>query len=237
MRLPPLTDGLMLRRYKRFLADVRLADGAVVTAHCPNTGSMKGCWSPDAPVQLSRADNPRRKLAWTLERVDMGRGWVGVNTGRVNAVMAEALEQGGIAELAGYARVRTEVTCSRPGHPRSRLDLRLEQGAAPPAWIEVKNVTLLDGHRLRFPDAVSARGLKHLELLAALAAQGDRAVMLFALNRPEGVCFSPARDIDPAYAQALIRVEALGVEVLARRIEHTAEGMVCAEAVPVDLGG
>jgi sugar fermentation stimulation protein A len=237
MRLPPLTDGLMLRRYKRFFADVQLSDGAFATAHCPNTGSMKSCWASGAPVQLSHSDDPRRKLPWTLERIDMGGGWIGVNTGRVNAVMAEALEQGLVSELAGYDRVRREVACVLPGHPPSRLDLRLDLGPGAPAWIEIKNVTLLDGNRLRFPDAASVRGLKHLKLLSDLAARGERAVMLFALNRPEGICFSPAREIDPAYAETLVRVQDLGVELQARRLVHTPDGMVCGEAVPIDLDG
>jgi len=237
MQLPPLTSGRILRRYKRFLADVELADGSLVTAHCPNTGSMQGCWEEGAPVQLSRSDNPKRKLPWTLERVDMGDGWIGVNTGLVNAVMAEAIEAGRIPPLAGYGRLRREVTVDLEGHPRSRLDIGLYEGEQPDALVEVKNVTLLDGDYLRFPDAVSERGRKHLDLLLALHQQGQRAVMLYALNRPEAELFAPARDSDPAYAQRLSEVAAGGVEVLAVRVRHPEQGMEAGELVPVDLQG
>jgi sugar fermentation stimulation protein A len=199
VRLPPLQDGRILRRYRRFLADVDLDDGTRVTAHCPNTGSMRGCWEPGARVQVSRSDNPKRRLPWTLERVDMGGGWIGVNTALVNAVMAEAVTAGRIPSLAGYARLRREVPFQVPGLPRGRLDLGLYQGEQPDALVEIKNVTLLDGSCLRFPDAVSERGRKHLDLLLAATRQGLRGIILFALNRPEGTCFAPARDIDPAY--------------------------------------
>ena len=235
MQLPPLTDGRILRRYKRFLADVELADGTLVTAHCPNTGSMRGCWEPGAPVQLSHSDDPRRKLAWTLERVDMGNGWVGVNTSRTNAVVAEAIAAGRVPGLDGYVGLRREVTWELSGHPRSRLDLMLTEGPAPDALVEVKNVTLLEENRLQFPDAVSERALKHVELLRGVVTQGLRGVILFALNRPEGEVFSPAWEIHPAYAEGLHRAVADGVEALALRIRHTADGMVGEGLVPVVL--
>jgi len=237
MQLPALTRGVILRRYKRFLADIELEDGRLVTAHCPNTGSMKGCWAPGAPVEISFSDNPRRKLAWTLERVDMGQGWVGVNTGRTNGVMAEAVAAGCVPQLTGYSDLRREVGLEIPGHPRSRLDLILSGGARPDALIEIKNVTLWQGDQLRFPDAVSVRALKHINLLLAVVErQQMRGVILFALNRPEGRCFSPAEDVDPTYARRLREVVELGVEVLALRIRHTAEGMEGGEMVPVELG-
>lgn len=225
MELPLLTNGTILRRYKRFLADVELEDGAVVTAHCPNTGAMTGCWAPGAPVQLSHSDNPKRKLAWTLERVDMGAGWIGVNTARTNALVAEAIEAGRVPRLAGYRSLRREVRFEPPGHPRSRLDLFLSQGEQADAYVEVKNVTLLDGDRLRFPDAVSKRGQKHLDVLLEAVDQGYRGVLLFALNRPEGRGVSPAEKIDPVYAQRLREVVGQGVEVLALRIQHSDRAM------------
>jgi sugar fermentation stimulation protein A len=237
MRLPELIDGVILRRYKRFLADVELPDGRVVTAHCPNTGSMRGCWEPGAPAQLSAAPGRGRKLPWTLERVDMGRGWVGVNTGRVNAAVAEGVAAGALPGLDGYARIRREVACRLAGHPAARLDLRLEDGPGPDAWIEVKNVTLLDGDRVRFPDAVSERARRHVELLAALVREGWRGIMVFAVNRPEGRLFSPACAVDPAYAQALGRAALEGVEIRALRIVHTPVGMRVGDPVPVDLAG
>ncbi len=232
MQLPPLTDGHIVRRYKRFLADVVLADGTEVTAHCPNTGAMTGCWKAGAPVQLSHSDNPKRKLAWTLERVDMGAGWVGVNTHRVNPVIAEAIAAGRVAELRGYRRLRREVTVDAGGH-KSRLDVVLDEGDGCDAYVEIKCVTLLDGDVLRFPDAVSARGLRHLDTLAALVAQGRRGVMVYALNRPEGEVFSPADAVDPAYGRRLREVAAAGVELLALRIEHVQQEMRVGPGVPI----
>lgn len=232
--LPPLHDGRIRRRYKRFLADCELADGTPVTAHCPNTGSMKSCWEPDAPVQLSFSDDPRRKLAWTLERVDMGRGWIGVNTHRVNAVVAEAAAAGRLPGLEDLRDVRREVTVDTGSGERSRLDLLLG-GAAGTAYVEVKNTTLLDGALLRFPDAVSVRAAKHLHALRDLAATGHRAVILFALNRPEGEAFAPADDIDPNYGRTLRQVVAEGVEVLALRLQHSDSGIMPGPAVPVRL--
>jgi len=185
-------------------------------------------------VELSYSDNPKRKLAWTLERVDMGRGWVGVNTSRTNAVVAEALMQGAVPSLSGYATLRREVTCALPGHPRSRLDLMLTDGPAEDVLVEIKNVTLLEGDRLLFPDAVSTRALKHIELLHQIVQQqGCRGVILFALNRPEGSCFSPAARVDPVYARRLQEVLGDGVEAVALRIRHTVDGMEGGEVVPV----
>lgn len=235
MQLPPLTAGRIVRRYKRFLADVELSDGSLVTAHCPNTGSMRSCWAPGAPVQISHSDNPRRKLPWTLERVDMGAGWVGVNTSRTNAVVAEAVAAGRVPGLAGYATIRREVGFEAPCHPRVRFDLRLRHGGRADALVEIKNVTLLENECLRFPDAVSSRALKHLNLLQVAVEQGIRGVVLFAVNRPEGSRFSPAPDIDPAYAARLSAVVAGGVEALALRIRHTDDGMIAEGMVPVVL--
>lgn len=224
MELPPLTDAVITQRYKRFLADVVLADGRQVTAHCPNTGRMTGCWEPGVPVQLSHSDNPRRKLAWTLERVDMGAGWIGVNTHRVNAVVAEALEKGQLPGLDQYGRLRREVQVDLHDH-RSRLDLVLDQGDQPDAYIEVKNVTLLEANKLKFPDAVTVRGTKHLQTLRQLVADGNRGVMIYALNRSEGVCFETAAAIDSEYADTLLQAMGEGVEVIPLRLQHTATGI------------
>jgi sugar fermentation stimulation protein A len=237
MRLPPLVGGHITKRYQRFLADVVLDDGSLVTAHCPNTGTMATCWEPGAPVQLSFSDNPKRKYPWTLERIDMGGGWIGVNTLRTNGVIAEAVAEARIPELSGYHRLRREVRFEASGVASGRLDLLLEEGTRSDALVEVKNVTLLDGQRLRFPDAVSVRGRKHLELLLAAVHRGLRGVVLFAANRPEGECFSPASGIDPGYARRLQEVAAAGVEVLAVRIRHTRDGLEAGGSVPVDLDG
>ena len=230
MELPPLTDAVVVKRYKRFLVDVVLADGHEITAHCPNTGRMTGCWKPGAPAQLSYSENPGRKLAWTLERVDMGAGWIGVNTHRVNAVVAESLEKGCVPGLEGYGRLRREVQLELQGH-RSRLDMVLDQGPLPDAYIEVKNVTLLEHNRLSFPDAVTARGQKHLHALLQLVKDGNRGIMIYAMNRPEGNCFQVAGTIDPEYAAALKHAIAGGVEVIPLRLRHTATGINAASAV------
>lgn len=196
---------------------------------------MSGCWEPGAQVQLSFNDNPRRKLAWTLERVDMGSGWVGVHTGRTNAVIAEGIEAGWIPGLCGYAELRREVDFAPPGLPRGRLDMALSGGPGADALVEVKNVTLLDGDCLCFPDAVSERARKHLNLLLAAVERGHRGIVLFALNRPEGERFAPAWAIDPGYGKRLVEVVDRGVEVLAVRIRHSDIGLVAAENLPVDL--
>ncbi len=226
MQLPPLSNGHILRRYKRFLADVELADGRVVTAHCPNTGSMSTCWRPGAPVQVSRQDKPHRKLAWTLERVDMGRGWIGVHTGRVNPVVAEAIVRGRIPGFAADSVVIREPVFSARGVPRSRLDLVLHNDDHLAAtYVEIKNVTLLQDDAVRFPDAVTERGRRHLRLLHIAVKRGHRGVIVFAVNRPEGRYFEPAGDIDPDYAATLERVLAAGVEAVAVRLRHDRQSL------------
>lgn len=235
MRYPPLVEGRILRRYQRFLVDLEVPGQGMVTAHCPNTGSMRTCWEPGAPAQISASANPGRKLPWTLERVDMGGGWIGVNTSRVNAVIAEGVALGRIPALAGYGQPRREVTLEVPGLPRGRLDLGLYDPRRPDTLVEVKNVTLLDGACLRFPDAVTERGRKHLDLLLAAHRQGCRAVLLFALNRPEGDWFAPAWTIDATYARRLGEVVAAGVEALAVRLRHTDTALEVGEGVEVRL--
>jgi len=197
---------------------------------------MSTCWQPGAGVQLSHSDNPRRKLAWTLERVATGGGWIGVNTARPNQIVAEGVAAGQIMPLAGYRRLRREVAwCAQEGGERGRLDLGLSDGPRPDALVEIKNVTLLSGDRLRFPDAVSVRGRKHLALLTAAVASGLRGVMVFALNRPEGRRMAPAWDIDPAYGEALCAAAAAGVELLAVRLCHLPGAVVTGELVEIDL--
>jgi sugar fermentation stimulation protein A len=218
MRLPPMTSGRMVRRYKRFLADVELSDGILVTAHCANTGSMEGCWAPGAPVELSHSDNPRRKLAWTLERIDMGDGWIGVNTLRVNAIVAEGISLGRIKPLAGYRNIRSEPVMDF-GSGRSRLDLLLA-AADGDCLVEVKNATLLRDGVIQFPDAVTTRGRKHLDMLAHAAMLGYRACLVFAINRPESTRFRPADATDPAYASRLFEVMTQGVEVIVVKLVH-----------------
>ncbi len=231
MLLPPLTNGRIVRRYKRFLADVVLDSGEQVTAHCPNTGAMTSCWRPGAPVQLSYSDNPKRKLAWTLERVDMGRGWVGVHTGRVNRVIAQAIQEHRIGPLAGYRELRYEPRFNIKGHPATRFDLLLSAPERADVYVEIKNTTLLVDDTIQFPDAVTERGRKHLQLLTKAVQRGHRGVMVYAVNRPEGEYFEPAADIDPLYARALLRAVTKGVEVFAVRLCHREQSIeVCAWA-------
>lgn len=230
MDLPPLTSGTIVRRYKRFLADVVLADGREITAHCPNTGAMTGCWAPGAPVELSYSHNPKRKYAWTLERVDMGQGWIGVNTTRVNKIVFEAIQAGRIETLAGYESIKPEPRIELPGYPGARLDFLLTGQGRPETYVEVKNTTLLIDDMLCFPDAVTARGRKHLDLLMALVDAGHRGVVVFALNRSEGTAFAPAAQIDPAYAKRLREVAKLGVEVISARLQHDHASVAVSEA-------
>lgn len=235
MRLPALTDGRLVRRYKRFSADVTLADGSVVTAHCPNTGTMRSCLEEGAPVQLSYHDNPKRKLKWTLERIDMGSGWVGVNTNIVNRVIAEALENHEIQQLQQYSTVRREVRIEFPDCEPSRLDIVLDDEMENSVYIEIKNVTFLSNGFLQFPDAVSVRAAKHLKILTKLATTGHKAVILFAINRPEGDSFCPAEEIDFDYARSLRNAVDNGVSLIPLRLIHRQDEIVTGEMLEYRL--
>jgi sugar fermentation stimulation protein A len=212
MRFPsPLLRGELVRRYKRFFADVVLEDGAAVTAHCPNPGAMLGLNAPGLPVWLSVSADPKRKLAHTLELVEVGGGLVGINTMHPNRIAAEAIAEGLIPELADYPVIRREVKYGE----NSRVDLVLEAPDRPPCFVEVKNCHLLRGGGLaEFPDSVTSRGLKHLGDLAREARGGARAVMLFVVQRTDCTAFAAAADIDAAYAAGLTQAAAAGVEVL-----------------------
>ncbi len=236
----PLVPGTLIRRYKRFLADVRLADGTEVTAHCPNTGSMLGCQPDNGRVWLSRSDNPKRKLRYTWELVETGPGELAcVNTARPNAQARDAIEAGRIPALAGYGRCRTEV---RYGDEKSRIDLLLsDHPTRPDAWVEVKNVTLLQDGRGYFPDAVTTRGQKHLRELMAQVANGDRAVLLFVVNHTGVREVRPADHIDPDYGRLLREAVDGGVEVVAYRADlvgpdgEPSGSLALGAAVPVTL--
>lgn len=229
MRLPaPLQEGRLLRRYQRFFADVELAGGEVVTAHTPNTGSMTQCAVPGHRVLLSRAANPARKLAWTLELIEVNDAWVDTNTQRTNRVAEEALCAGRIAELVGY-QVRPEF-----GYRDSRLDFLLRKPDEA-VLVEVKSVTLCDGGTARFPDAVTQRGQRHLRELALARLEGYRAVVLFVVQRSEARAFAPADGIDPEYGRVLREVVATGVEALAYRTCVTPTEVFLERALPVRL--
>jgi sugar fermentation stimulation protein A len=213
MILPsPLTHGRLVRRYKRFFADVALDDGTVVTAHCPNTGTMEGVAEPGSEVWLSRSDNPKRKLAhtWELVRPAGATSLVGINPMAANRIVAEAFEKG-VARPPGYDAVRREV----PYGEKSRVDFLLTGNGQPDCYAEVKNVHLMRTPGLaEFPDAVTARGTKHLGELAAVKRAGYRALMIFLVQREDCDRFAVAADIDPAYGAALDQALAAGVEVL-----------------------
>lgn len=206
-----LVPGRILQRYKRFLADVELANGATVTAHCTNTGTMATCWAPGDRVLLERAANPDRKLAFTWLACERGGTWIGVETGMPNRVMAEAARRDAIPGLPGLREVRTEV---RYGHENSRIDVLALDAEGRQVFIEVKNATLKDGPIIRFPDAVSLRGAKHLRELAAMVETGHRAALVFFIHRADGEAFDAARMVDPAYAAELDRAAAAGVLIL-----------------------
>lgn len=223
-----LAPARLVRRYKRFLADVRLESGEIVTAHCPNPGSMLGLQAEGARVWLCRA-RPGAKLPWLWELVEADGGLVGINAGRANRLAEEAISQGRIPELAGYARLRREVRYGQA----SRVDFLLEDDGRPPAYVEVKNVHLMRRPGLaEFPDAVTARGARHLAELAAVARAGARAVMLFVVQRADCSRFALAADIDPAYARAFETALAAGVETLCYGCALTLEGVEIAGPIP-----
>ncbi len=213
-------SGLLIRRYKRFLADCRLLDGSLVTAHCPNTGSMKTLLGTNRPVRLTWHDNPRRKLPWTLTLLGVAdNGWALVDTSLPNHIVAEGIRAGVVAGLRGYDTMRREVGY---GSRRSRVDLLLsdEEGRRPSCYVEVKNVTMASDEERRadFPDARTTRGKKHLLELADMVAAGHRAVMFYLLGRTDRDHVGIASGIDPDYAETLRAVMARGVEVLCHRL-------------------
>ncbi|THF63275.1 DNA/RNA nuclease SfsA [Pseudothauera rhizosphaerae] len=228
----PLQPGHLIRRYNRFLADVETS-GGILTAHCPNTGSMMGCAEPGMKVWLSPAANPARKLAWTWELAEAEPGvLVGVHTGRSNALVREAIESGRVAALGGYPRIRGEVKYGA----NSRVDLLLEADGRPPCYVEVKNVTaaVQDGIG-HFPDAVTLRGAKHLRELAGMVAAGHRAVLAFCVQREDVREVRPADHIDPAYGRALREAMAAGVEVLALGATVSPAGIELSRMLPVHV--
>jgi sugar fermentation stimulation protein A len=235
MRFPaPLIPATLVRRYKRFLADVVLASGEEITVHVANPGAMLGLMSPGARVWLSKSENAKRKLAysWELVEADFGGGLeiVGIDTGHPNRLVAEALAAKRIPELAGYDLIRREVKYGRA----SRVDFLLEGAGRPPCYVEVKNVHLMRTPGLaEFPDCVTARGARHLDELADMVAAGHRAVMLFVIQIGSATAFALARDIDPAYGLAFDRARARGVETLAWACGLTIEGIEVVRPVPL----
>lgn len=225
---PPLVRATLLRRYKRFLADVRLSDRTDMTVHCPNPGRMIGLSEPGSICWISDSQNPKRKLRWSLELVEADGVPVAVHTGRTNALVAEAFDAGVIDEAKGWSW-ESEVKIED-----SRIDFRLQRTLSY-LWVEVKQVTLADGDGARFPDAVTARGLKHLDTLVRRVDEGDRAAVLFVATRPDARWFGPADTIDPAYASRLREVARAGVEVWAYGCDISPQTWRVASSLPVRL--
>jgi sugar fermentation stimulation protein A len=232
----PLVRGSLLRREKRFSIHVRLDDGEEVVAHTNNTGSLRGCWRTGAPVWLSPAPHPRRKLPRTVEIIAAGEPpvLVGVNTTLANKLVHEGISTGVITELQGYQRIQAETTYQSG---RSRSDFLLSPAPASDSsarvWVEVKNVSYVVDRTARFPDAVTARGRKHLHELAAAVACGERAILIFVVQRSDAECAGPADDIDPAYGQTLREAMDSGVEVIAYGAEVTLRGIHLIRRLPV----
>ena len=230
----PLVPGRLVRRYKRFLADVVLDDGRELTAHCPSPGAMTGLDRPGSRVWLAHHDDPKRKLAWSWVLATDGEVLVSFDGTSSNGFVAAAIAAGAMPPLVGYAELRREVRVDGA----SRVDIRLADHPDDPrpCWVEVKTATLggPDGVAL-FPDAVTTRGLRHLEALSARVAAGDRAVILYLCKRADARALAPAEDVDPAYARGLRDAVAAGVEALAWRADVTPEAITLAAQLPVLL--
>lgn len=227
----PLIEGVLIRRYKRFLADIELPDGRLVTAHTANTGRMQGCAVPGSRVWLSDSGNPKRKYPLSWELVETApEVFTGINTTLSNVLVKEAIERGVVSECQGYARLRTEVPY---GEENSRIDLLLENDTGPQCYIEVKNVTLVTKGVARFPDAVSQRGTKHLRELARMVNQGQRALIFYCVQRCDASEVQPADDIDPEYGRTLREVLSQGVEALAYRAKVSTEAINLLSPLPV----
>jgi len=231
----PLLRGRLIKRYKRFLADIELPDGETITATCPNTGSMKGLTTPGSTVWLSTSDSPTRKYrhTWELVEHDLGKGptVVGINTNHPNKLVTEAIEAGRIAPLKGYGSLRREV---KYGSENSRIDILMEDARKGTCYVEVKNVHLRrTGDWAEFPDSVTARGTRHLGDLQAVAARGARAVMLYLVQRTDCARFRLAADLDPAYAAAFDAARAHGVEALCYGTAISETGVRLGDRLPV----
>ena len=232
----PIEAGLpatLVRRYKRFLADVLLEDGSQVTVHCPNPGSMTGTQAPGSAVRCSTHDNPKRKLRHTLEMIRVGRVWVGLHAAKANSIAALALESTAYAPFAGYRTIDREVSVEQG----SRFDFRLSGHAErpEPCWVEVKSVTLCEAGRARFPDAVTTRGRRHLEHLMMRREGGERAALVYVVQRADAESVAPAEDIDPEYAKTLREAARAGVEIHALSARVLSDRIRLERSLPVLL--
>lgn len=227
----PLVPGRLIRRYNRFLSDIRLDTGDIVKAHCPNPGSMMGLKAEGLKVWLEPNDDPKKKLSYGWRLVEFENGhWAGVDTSVPNRVVKDALQAGRISEVAAYKTVRPEVKYGT----NSRVDFLLAQDGLPDAYVEVKNVHLLrEDDWAEFPDSVTTRGAKHLDELSRMVAEGHRAVMLYLVQRTDCARLKMAADLDPGYAAAFAKAHAAGVEMLCYDTRISAEGVQIARALPV----
>ena len=232
MLLPPIQQpGILIRRYKRFLADITLETGETLTVHCPNSGSMRGCSEPGSPVIISKSDNPGRKYAWTLEMVQHQDIWIGVNTALTNKLVHEALANGVIHDFGPIRSIRPEIKVSA----RSRLDFLLKTEKRK-IFLEVKNCSLAENRTALFPDAVTARGTKHLLELERLRQEGNKCAVLFCIQRSDADRFTPAASIDPLYAETLWKVRDNGVQVLAYQAEVKPKEVTITTQLPLWAG-
>jgi len=229
--LPPLLPGRLIKRYKRFLADICLDSGETVTAHCPNSGSMKGCAEPGCPVWLSVSDNPRRKLKYTWELIKTPASMIGINTLVPNRLVKKAIENQRISELGGYSHVRSEVKTSEG----TRLDLVLESAGKNRCYVEIKNCTLVEDDTAMFPDAVTLRGQKHLDELMHLVKTGHRGVIFYLIQRMDAARFTPAAMIDQQYADKLREASDNGVEIVIRDVQIDLERIRINRPIPFVL--
>ena len=231
MKFPsPLVYGTLIKRYKRFLADVKLDSGEELTLHCPNPGAMMGITSPGLKVALSKAANPARKLAYSWEMVEVDGTWIGVNTSNPNQIVAEALANNAIPELAGYKNIKAEVKYGQ----NSRIDFYLTDGPSQMCLVEVKNVHLIRGnHMAEFPDCVTARGAKHQLELAEQVKNGIRSVVLYVVQRNDALSFKVADDLDEAYGKAAQFAADAGVEMLAYSCNMEANGITLKQRLKV----
>ena len=230
----PLVQGTLIKRYKRFLADVRLDSGETITAHCPNTGTMLACSAPDSRVGLSISANPQRKYPFTLEMVKNNSTWVGVNTARTNKLVVEALTKGHIAEFTDIQTIKTEIKTSQ----HTRLDLQVLHGASSTAnstFIEIKSCSLAADGWAMFPDAVTVRGTKHLHELMRLTALGHKTCIFFMVQRTDADRFCPATHIDSLYSEVLQQAAAAGVMVLAYQAEISPQEIQVIRSLPCFL--
>ncbi len=224
-----LVHGTLLRRYKRFLADIKLDDGTEVVAHCTNSGSMKSCLETGAEVYLTPVNDPKRKTRFTWEMIKINGSWVGINTGNPNKLAFEAISNNQIPELTGYDFVKREVKFGD-----SRFDIYAENEKEK-CFVEVKNVSLKEGKYALFPDSVTKRGEKHLKTLREVKAAGMRAVMLYIIQRSDVEIFAPAKEIDPVYAQSLLNAYNAGVEIIPMQVNVSPTSIELITKLPFEL--